>query len=470
VPAITHGVQVGDPQQGRALVWSRCSEPARLVVEWDTTDQLANPRRVAGDVVTPLRDHCGTVLLTGLPDAQTIVYRVRFEREAARGASAWAYGRFRTPRADRLRVAWTGDTCGQGFGRSVEYGGLRGYAAIRQARPDVFIHSGDLIYADNPIEAELTLPDGRVWKNLTNERVARVAQELDDFRARFAYNLDDEHLRAFAAEVPVIAQWDDHETHNNWFPGQQLADERYTRERDAGTLAAMARQAMLEWVPMGVAPGGPIHRVLHHGPLLDVFVLDCRSFRSPNSKDTGDDVMLGAAQLGWLADALAGSRARWKLVACDQPISLLIDDGPNVEGFANGDPGAPTGRERELAQLLATLRERDVRNTLWVTADVHYTAAHHYDPKRSAGIPFDEFWEFVAGPIHAGNFGPNELDATLGPAVKFQWGTPPEGTEMLSPLDGKQSFGTLDVTRDGVVVGLHDIDGHELHRVELAAR
>ncbi len=464
-PQITHGVQAGDPEVGRALVWSRCSEPARMIVEWDTTERFANPRRVAGEVVTPARDQCGTVELTGLPDAQTIVYRVRFEREAARGASTWVTGKLRTPRADKLRVAWTGDTCGQGFGRSKDFGGLRGYAALRNAQPDVFINSGDLIYADNPIEAELELSDGRVWKNITNERVARVSQELDDFRARFAYNLEDDHLRACAAEVPVIAQWDDHETHNDWFPGQQLADDRFDKQRDASKLAAMARQAMSEWVPLRA---GPIHRVLHHGPLLDVFVLDCRSFRSPNGANNGDDIMLGGPQITWLLDALTASKARWKIIACDQPISLLITDGAIHEGFANGDPGPPSGRERELAQLVTTMRERAIRNTVWVTADVHYAAAHHFDPKRAAeGLAFDPFWEFIAGPIHAGNFGPNELDATLGPAVKFQWGTPPPDTEMLSPLDGKQSFGTLDATTDALVVRLHDIDGHELYKLDI---
>ena len=39
-----------------------------------------------------------------------------------------------------------------------------------------------------------TLPDGRVWRNVSDERVARVAESLADFRARFAYNLADEHV------------------------------------------------------------------------------------------------------------------------------------------------------------------------------------------------------------------------------------------------------------------------------------
>ena len=52
---------------------------------------------------------------------------------------------------------------------------------------------------------------------------------------------------------------------------------------------------------------------------------------------------------------------------------------------------------------------------VWLTADVHYTAAHRYDPNRAQFQDFAPFWEFVSGPLNAGTFGPNELDATFGP-------------------------------------------------------
>jgi alkaline phosphatase D len=148
-PRITHGVQSGDVRSGRALIWARVDEPARMVVEWDTSDRFSQPRRVAGPVVGSATDHAATVAIDGLPDGQTVWYRVRFEREAARGASPWATGRFATPRGDRFRFAWTGDTCGQGFGRNPAWGGLRGYEAIRRARPAFLLHSGDMIYADH---------------------------------------------------------------------------------------------------------------------------------------------------------------------------------------------------------------------------------------------------------------------------------------------------------------------------------
>jgi alkaline phosphatase D len=445
-----------------AIVWARSSERARMLVEWDTSATFANPHRVAGAIVGPDRDHTGTVALVGLPADQTISYRVRFEREAERGASTWTTGRFATPRSGPFRVAWTGDTCGQGFGRNPEWGGLEGYAALRAAEPQLFINSGDLIYADNPILAEQKLADGRVWRNVTNERIARVAESLDDFRARFAYNLEDDHLRGFAGEVSAIVQWDDHETHNNWWPGQQLTDERY-RERDASKLAARALAAMREWMPM---PAGPVHRVIHHGPLLDVIVLDCRSFRTPNDAGLGTGAMLGAQQAKWLVDTLAASRARWKIVACDQPIALVIPDDDRVEGFAGGTRDL-AGREREFAGVLAGLHAAGVKNAVCITADVHYAAAHHFDPGRATEVvAFTPFWEFVAGPIHAGTFGPNPLDPTLGPQAVFQW-APKPGQENLAPWDGLQSFGTIDVSRDALAVTLWGIDGKSRHRVEL---
>ncbi len=34
----------------------------------------------------------------------------------------------------------------------------------------------------------------------------------------------DAHVRALYAEVPMVAQWDDHETRNNWYPGEVFYD------------------------------------------------------------------------------------------------------------------------------------------------------------------------------------------------------------------------------------------------------
>ena len=82
--------------------------------------------------------------------------------------------------------------------------------------------------------------------------------------------------------------------------------------------------------------------------------------------------------------------------------------------------------------MLSAIKRYGVRNVVWVTADVHYTAAHHYNPERAAFTDFDPFWEFVSGPIAAAPFGTkdDQLDGTFGPEVEFSKGrrTPPGST------------------------------------------
>jgi alkaline phosphatase D len=111
--------------------------------------------------------------------------------------------------------------------------------------------------------------------------------------------------------------------------------------------------------------------------------------------------ILGERQARWLVDGLASSHATWKFVASDMPIGVQVPDGTAWEAVANGAAGPPSGREAELAWVLSELRRRRVRNVVWLTADVHYTAAHHYAPDRAAFTEFDPFWEFVSGPLHA---------------------------------------------------------------------
>jgi alkaline phosphatase D len=488
MPSLPSGVQVGDVTDTRALVWSRSDRPARLWVHWATNDRFEGARTVRGPAALEQGDFTAALDLHGLPSGEEIVYRVRFESLNLPGTwSAPHAGRFRTAPAPgstggrRVRIAFSADLCGQGWGIDVDRGGIRMFETLRRAEPDVFIHSGDIIYADQPLEAEVALDDGSVWRNVVTEAKSRVAQSLADFRGNFAYNLLDENARRFNASVPWIAQWDDHEVLNNWFPGLMLdRDDRYL-EKSASLLAARARQAFFDYVPVRRSPddGERIYRRFAWGSLVEVFVLDLRSYRGPNTanRDRADGppaAFLGPEQLAWLENGLRASSATWKVIASDMPIGLVVPDwprdgGPTYEAWANADDGPPLGRERELARLLSFMKRERVRNTVWVTADVHYAAAHHYAPERASFTDFDPFWELVAGPMHAGTFGPNALDATFGPEVRFSsiaGGIEPN----RPPSDGLQFFGTLDVdpTTRALTAALHNVGGERIWQMELA--
>ncbi|MCJ2009996.1 alkaline phosphatase D family protein [Methylobacterium sp. J-092] len=460
-PILTHGLQSGDVGSDSAIVWARADRPCRAIVEWSTTESFSEIR--GGTVADALPETDGTVkvALTDLPPGQDILYRIRLEDLAAptiRGPAQ--VGRFRTAPADRRSVSfcWSGDTAGQGWGIDEARGGMTIYKAMLGNRPDFFLHSGDTIYADGPIAAEVTLPDGTLWRNRVTEAVAKPAETLAEFRGRYKYNLTDSNVLAMNAAVPILAQWDDHEVTNNWWPGEPLTRAEHLRKKYADpnvrALEVRASRAFHEYMPMRFEPAEPgrVYRKIAYGPLVDVFMLDMRSYRGPNGENREtrygpDSYFLGPVQLAWLKRALAESRATWKVIAADMPLGLVVTYDPErsfgSEAVAQGD-GPPLGRELEIADLLRFIKTANIRNTVWLTADVHYTAAHHYDPNKARFQEFEPFWEFVSGPLHAGTFGPNKLDDTFGPQLRFVK-APPEGQVNLSPAAGYQFFGHVAV-------------------------
>ncbi len=476
-PALPCGIASGDVTAESAVIWSRCDRPAQMIVEWDTSDSFRNARRVPGPAALESSDFTTKIELAGLPAGEIIFYRVRYEDLAnPRVSSEPAAGRFRTaPAAPRdVSFVFSADTGGQGFGINRDWGGMRLYETMRRARPDLFIHCGDLIYADNPMPAEVRLDDGTVWKNVVTEAKSKVAETLQEYRGNFAYNLLDENLRRFNAEVPQVVQWDDHETRNNWYPGQIIEDPRY-QVKSASLLAARGRRAFFEYTPIRSSLRDPerIYRSFRYGPLLDLFLLDERTYRGPNTANRqaaagGETAFLGRGQLDWLKQALRASRATWKVISSDMPIGITVRDGPDrFEAVANGD-GPALGRELEIAELLRFLKASRIRNVVWITGDIHYCAAHYYDPARAQFTGFDPFWEFVAGPIHAGTFGPGRLDNTFGPQLKFL-GIPPGMKGNRPPSDGLQFFGQIriDARTRALTSSLHDLEGKQIYSVEL---
>jgi alkaline phosphatase D len=145
------------------------------------------------------------------------------------------------------------------------------------------------------------------------------------------------------------------------------------------------------------------------------------------------------------------------------PIGLVSTDA-----IARGD-GPPAGRENEIAALLSHIKRHGVTNTVWLTADMHYTAAHHYDPNRAVFQDFEPFWEFVSGPLHAGTWGPAPLDNTFGPQVRYQKGCTAAQGENLAPCFGLQFFGRVDI--DGstgvMTVTLKDVGDQDLWSMQI---
>ncbi|MCC0027831.1 MAG: alkaline phosphatase [Brucellaceae bacterium] len=481
-PAFTHGVQSGDVDMSSGMIWGRTDRPARVMMEVATREDFANATRLAPLNALPESDFAVKRLVADLAADQDVFFRMTAaDLSDLNATSEPVIGRFRTAPAGRrdIRFAWSGDTAGQGWG--IDDDGMKTYATMARHTPDFFIHSGDTIYADGAMKDEVELKDGTKWVNrvLIDEK-RKVAETLDEYRGQWKYNMMDEHVRALNAICPTFFQWDDHEVVNNWSDSKNLmGDDRYT-EKSVHVLAARAGRAFHEMTPIRYTPAEPgrVYRKVAYGPMLDIFFLDLRSYRGANGASMETDMtpesrILGEEQVRWLKRELAGSRATWKVIASDMPIGLVVWDNwkeqAGAEAISNGDNGPAKGRELEIADLLRFIKTAGIDNTVWLTADVHYTAAHYYDPSKAQFQDFNPFWEFVSGPLHAGTFGPNALDMTFGPEVKFVKAPTPEQGANLPPSMGLQFFGLVDIdgATEQLTVRLMDRDDAELWKITL---
>ncbi|MEQ8954869.1 MAG: alkaline phosphatase D family protein [Gammaproteobacteria bacterium] len=457
-PLTNKGCASGDVTDTGAVLWTRADRPAQMQVTLSEDPDFNNSRRYSGGFGIAENDFNTKTVVDGLrPDSQYF-YRIECESLESPGLLGEPiFGSFRSASVsadNAIRFCWSGDTAGQGWGIDRGRGGMTIYQAMLSQEPDFFVHSGDQIYADGPINETVTLDDGTLWRNELIEAKTRVAQSTQDFRENYYYNYLDDHLRRFHAEVPVYYQWDDHEVVNNWYPGEILDDDRYS-VKSASLLAARSRRAMFDCNPIANNQHQPerIYRKISYGPLLELFFLDLRSYRGPNSRNrqpqkSAETAFMGDRQLQWLKQSLADSTATWKIICSDMPIGLIVPDGGSgvVENGANAD-GPPLGRELEIADLLGFVHRQEIANVHFITADVHYCASHYYSPEKAVFKDFTPFWEFVSGPLHAGTFGPSQMDNTFGPEEIFR-GIPEGMTPNRPPSEGFQFYGLVDIDPD----------------------
>ncbi len=458
-------VAVGDVGTDRATLWARGRREGPMVVQVATNPEFRDAREWVGPVASEETDFTARLEVTELPRNERLFWRASFGADGDH--PAWMTGSFRTAGGERdVRFAFGGDTCGQGFGIDDDFGGMRIFEAIRQQKPDFLVHAGDLIYADIPIkrEADMRGFPGR-WRNLVTPEVEKVSETLAELRGRYRYNHIDDHFRTMLTEVPVLHMWDDHEVKNNWYPAMKFRDSRY-RARSVAELLPQARRAFFDYTPI---PGGSIYRKVAYGPLLDVFLLDTRSFRGPNSRGRHAwygpwAQWLGPFQRDWLKRELRASRAHWKVVVCDMPLGISTREEGKISDNATNGRGVPLGRELEIADILRYVQQAGVHDIVWLTADLHYATATHYGPTEGVYKDFDPFWEFMAGPLHAGTGTLHGLDPTFG--ARTEWASIDKDLPRHAPpSEGHQFFGMVEIdghSRD-LRVKFYDQRGSELY-------
>ena len=297
---------------------------------------------------------------------------------------------------------------------------------VRRAQHGRLINVGDTIYADQPRCGSDAGRRQRMEEVVTPAK-SKVAESLEEFRGCHRYNLgtttaalhrrdlaDRDVGRSRGARQLVLGAGKDD-------------DARYRRSRSP--CAARARQAFVRVQPAARVRDDPSGRSNGRSDgssrriSPSTWDLQRREQRRPPAGARRFVRHPRAAQLHWLKASLTAARRR-KIVAADLPRSFgRRRRTGRYEAVANGDPGAPLGRELEIADLLRDLKRSRVRNVVWIPPTC--TTRRARIPSHAREVHrLRSFWEFVAGPLNAGTFGPNALDPTFGPEVKFV-GIPP---------------------------------------------
>jgi len=431
---ITHGVASGDVTTHTAVVWSRASRAATMVVEYDADVHFGRPARARARSASEA-DYTAQVRLTGLQPGTRYHYRVVFS-DATGVTTAPVAGSFQTApvEAAPLRFVFGGDLGGQRYCRRPGVG-YAIFGHMQALAPHFFIANGDMIYADGTCPAERS-PD---WKNVPGDFPGigdptvdwtRVEELYEVFWKHWRYNRADPHHEAFLRDVPIYAQWDDHEVINDFGAAWPAWPSALERPGFANVVRA-GRAALFHYNPIEHPAEEPerIYRAFQWGPDVDLLLLDARSYRSPNDAvdlPDGHKTLLGREQLAWLKARLAASRAVWKIVSSDVPLS--VPTGWSAErfgrdGWANGqaaDYSSRTGFERELLDLLKHLDARNVDNVVFVVTDVHFPMNLRYELDLDGDGDTLLFHELVSGPLSAYRMQvPFQLDPTLRPTILY---------------------------------------------------
>jgi alkaline phosphatase D len=392
-PAFLHGVASGDPLPDGILLWTRVTPVPEAIpgsgvgpdteVSWVVAEDKAFTTVVAkgSTTATAASDHTVKADIRGLQPGTD--YWFRFSAGGTDSPAA------RTRTAPAHDAAVTGLRFGVVSCANWEAGYFSPYRHLAaRGDLDAWLHLGDYIYEYGTGEY------GTRDKVVRPHAPAHEIVTLADYRIRHARYKTDPDLQALHATAPVVAIWDDHEFANDTWSG---GAENHTEGAEGAWSArqAAAKQAYFEWMPVRPAIAGTTYRRLRFGKLADLSLLDLRSFRSQQVKvgngevDDPDRTLTGRAQLDWLKAGLKSSDTTWRLVGNSvmispfaigslsadllKPLAKLL--GLPQEGLAlNTDQW--DGYTDDRREILAHLRTNAIRNTVFLTGDIHMAWAN----------------------------------------------------------------------------------------------
>ena len=355
----THAVASGEPAADSVLLWTRYvpagGGAAEMRVEVAEAPDFARVVAGGAQVTGPWRDHTAKITVDGLQPGRVYLYRF-----VAPDGSFSSVGRTRTLPGGGTRP-WRAaifSCSNMGYGWFNAYG----HAAARDDL-DCAIHLGDYFYEYAPDHYPAAKDKVAGRDPLPDAATVHVA----DYRLRYASYRADPDLQALHAKLPMIAQWDDHESANDsWEGGAENHDP--AKEGDWFLRKAAAIQVYREWMPVSDEPwkaydvGGLATlfrtetRLLARTKQPDVAALfkqadpaaALKAFRDGAWMDPAA-TMMGSQQETWLSHAMqasVGSGRPWQIVG----FGTIMGQTRMPAGAAGLLGGAGTERARTFVE------------------------------------------------------------------------------------------------------------------------
>src|SRR3954447_33249 len=429
------GVVAGDPTPKGVSLWTRFdphggggSGTVELEVAKDKSFRHVVARKSIKTGSSS--NHAVKARVTGLKAHEEYYYRF-----ASKGADS-PVGRFRTalPADSNETVKFAFFSC-----QDYTHGYYHALDAMAHGDYDFVVCLGDYIYAESyhSVAGGTGVRDDKIGReNPQNPDIVREAVTLADYRAKYQLYRTDPALRAVHAKFPMVMLWDDHEVQDNYAgkpadgglpPGKHFSAAR----KKAG------RQAFFENMP--AFPGGTrLYRKLSFGSNVDLFVTDQRTYRDNQPCD--DAVVapcadydqprdfLGRPQMNWVKDALASSEAKWKIMANEVTIMPT-----RVLGGANYTYDNWVGYPREREELLTHIRDKQIKDVVFITGDIHTFIAG--DVRTGDGATGETVaTELVGGSITSQSLGETDLDAGGGTTIKGNDANPATSPALIDAL------------------------------------
>jgi alkaline phosphatase D len=416
------GVISGDPEPTAITLWTRVDgvEGAGSLALEVATDSGFRKVVARKDLATSgLTNHTAKARITGLKPYEEYFYRFATKTTTSRT------GRFRTalPADSNQPVKFAFFSC-----QDYTHGFYNAHAALAREDVDFVVCLGDYIYA----EAYHSKKGGT---GVRDDKIGR-ARTLADYRDKYSLYRSDAHLRDVHAAFPMITTWDDHEVIDN-YAGNAVNGGLPAGKQASAKQKAAAYQAFFESMPFRPAAKNRVYRSLRFGKTVDLVMMDQRQYRdnqpcddavAPACADYNDPRrFLGRTQMDWVKDHLSSSPAAWKIMGNEvtmMPTKVLGDSFYTFDSWQ----GYPTERE----ELLTHIKDKQVKDVVWVTGDIHTFIAG--DVRTEMGAGESTGVEFVGGSITSQSLGETDLDAGSGTVIKGNDAKPATAPSLINAL------------------------------------